>query len=95
MVSKLTNLVEAFGQLNMHQAGRFSEVLLCKLESQVEGPLFSKTTGATLDEKDVRDAIVDTLCSIAVDVNKQQQIKTNALLADQLNGMFAGHLVAA
>lgn len=87
MASRVSTLVDAFRGLDFYQMGRFSEMLLCKLESQVEGQLLSKTTGQLLDEKDVKAALADALRFLLHETTTQK-------LSNDLVGMYGSHLLA-
>ena len=94
MVSKLTSLVEAFRSLDLYQAARFSEILLCHLESQVEGQLYCRANDLQLDEKDVKAALTDALRSLVIEMSDHELKKRRNALQDNLQGMYSTHLLA-
>jgi hypothetical protein len=88
MPNKLSTVVGAFRELNLYQAKRFSEMLLCQLELQVEGELQCKVNGHVLDQKDVKEAIAETLVHLLHE-------STNDKLSNDLRDMYGLHLLAA
>ncbi len=95
MVSRYNSFVESFSGLGPFQLSHLSEVLLCKIESRMEGQLRVESTGALLDEGDIKIALIDMMKDIVVEIGKLKIAQQETLLAHQLYGMFASHLVTA
>ena len=93
MVSKYNSFVESFGELNPFQLSHLSEVLLCKIESRVEGRLRVENTNKLLDEGDLKIAIIDMMKTLVIEISKTQIAQQESHLATQLYGMFASHFV--
>lgn len=93
MVSRYSSFVESFSGLSPFQLSHLSEVLLCKIESRVEGRLRVEETGTILDEGDIKVAFIDAMKSIVIEINKIQIAQQENSLASQLSGMFASPLL--
>lgn len=93
MVSRYNSFVESFSGLSPFQLSHLSEVLLCKIESRVEGRLRAENSNSLLDEGDIKVAFIDMMKTLVIEINKTQIAQQESLLATQLHGMFASHLV--
>lgn len=95
MISRYTKFVEAFGDLTPYQVDHLCEVCLCKIEQRAEGQLGNKATRHTLDENDIKLALVEAMRDIVIEINKIEVAQKTSSLSDNLNKMFAIHLMAA
>lgn len=95
MVSRYNEFVESFSRLSPFQLSHLSDVLLCKIESRVEGRLRIENTESYLDEGDIKVAFIDMMKEIVLEINKIQIAQQESALSHKLYGMFASHLKVA
>ena len=93
MVSRYNSFVESFSGLSPFQLSHLSEVLLCKIESRMEGRLRVEETGVLLDEGDLKVAIIEMMKAVVIEISKMKIAQQESSLATQLSGMFASHLL--
>ena len=79
MVSRYTAFVDSFGKLSPFQLSHMTEVLLCKIESRMEGRLVVQTTGAVFDEGDLKMAMIDMMKTVLTEISKLQVAQDNPL----------------
>lgn len=95
MVSRYNSFVESFSGLSPFQLSHLSEVLLCKIESRLEGRLRAESSNLLLDEGDIKVAFVEMMKAIVIEISKIQIAHQETMLAQQLYGMIETPLVGA
>ena len=91
MATRYIEFVAAFDKLSPFQLHHMTEVLLCKIESRMEGRLVVQSTGAIFDEGDLKMAIVDMMKTIVNELYKLPQQETQ--LAQTLYEIIADNML--
>ena len=91
MANRYAAFVDAFGNLSPFQLHHMTEVLLCKIESRMEGRLIVQNTGNIFDEGDLKMAFVDMMKTVVGELYKLPQQETQ--LAQTLYDIVTNNLL--
>lgn len=95
MVGNYLKFSEDFGKLSPYELNHLSEVLLCKIESLLEGRLCLKDAGKILTEHDLKFALTETMRDVLVQLRKQEINHQQIHLAKTMSQIFVTESIAA